>query len=279
MARMTARERRESYLREHAYQKKTGKPFFPAAIFHDVVVNLFFVLLIIVLAIVWYTTATHGPDGTHGGGNGALGPLYEDKANPAVESYDPRPEWYFFFLFQLLRIFSNPNLILLGSIIVPTIWMIILIGIPFFDHNRDRRLSKRPVAIAFGTGMAILLLALTWKGSVAPGAVGKQSPLGVQMSGLSCSTCHSLADAGWTASGPGPNLDQRKPTYQKAMDRITNGKGVMPSFKGNFDAKKIQCIATYVASTTNGGTPVDNKKAAGGAPSSPDQACAGVAIP
>ena len=40
MPRLTARERREAYLREYAYQKKTGKPFFPYALLHDVVVEL-----------------------------------------------------------------------------------------------------------------------------------------------------------------------------------------------------------------------------------------------
>ena len=54
MARLTARERREAYLREYAYQKKTGKPFFPQVILHDIIVNLFFVLLIVGLAIVWH---------------------------------------------------------------------------------------------------------------------------------------------------------------------------------------------------------------------------------
>ena len=116
MARLTARERREAYLREYAYQKKTGKSFFPQVILHDIIVNLFFVLLIVALTIVWHETA----NGTH---SGILGPLYEEKANSAVAIYDPRPDWYYFFLFQLLRVFDNPNLLLLGTIIVPTIWM------------------------------------------------------------------------------------------------------------------------------------------------------------
>ena len=72
MARLTARERREAYLREYTYQKKTGKSFFPQVILHDIVVNLFFVLLIVGLAIVWYETA----DGTQ---SGILGPLYEEQ--------------------------------------------------------------------------------------------------------------------------------------------------------------------------------------------------------
>ena len=52
MARLTARERREAYLREHSYQKKTGKTFFPQVLLHDIIINLFFVLLIVGLATV-----------------------------------------------------------------------------------------------------------------------------------------------------------------------------------------------------------------------------------
>ena len=118
MARLTARERREAYLREYAYQKKTGKPFFPYALFHDVIVNLFFVLLIVGLTLVWYYT---GGRRRQSGRSSARSTRRQ--ADAAVEIYDPRPEWYYFFLFQLLRIFDNPHLLLLGTIIIPTIWM------------------------------------------------------------------------------------------------------------------------------------------------------------
>src|SRR3954463_9239088 len=46
-----------------------------------------------------------------------------------------------------------------------------------------------------------------------------------------CKGCHTLADAGATGT-VGPNLDQAKPDYRLATARVTLGKGVMPSFKG-----------------------------------------------
>jgi quinol-cytochrome oxidoreductase complex cytochrome b subunit len=144
--RLTARERREGYLREYGYQQRTGKPFFPFALIHDVVANCFFVLLIVGLTCLWYFTAKHGVDINHGGKSGVLGPLYENRADPAVETYDPRPEWYFFFLFELLRLFQNPQLLLFATIIIPTIFMVVLIGMPFIDRGRERRLSRRPIA-------------------------------------------------------------------------------------------------------------------------------------
>lgn len=61
-----------------------------------------------------------------------------------------------------------------------------------------------------------------------------------------CSGCHTLAAAG--ASGTvGPNLDDAKPSKALAIDRITNGRGGMPSFKGQLSEAQIEAVATYVA--------------------------------
>jgi quinol---cytochrome c reductase cytochrome c subunit, bacillus type len=273
MPRLTARERREAYLREYGYQKKTGKPFFPYALLHDTAMNFFFVALMVLLAVVWYVTSGAGPDANHGGSNGWLGPRYEDRADPAVESYDPRPEWYFFFLFELLRIFKNPDLLLFGTIIIPTIWMLLLLGIPFIDRSRERRLSHRPIALSFASGMAVLLLALTWYGSAAPAIGGAaSSPIGVAMENQQCTTCHTLSEAGWAASGPGPNLDSAHPNYARVKEAITNGlPGGMPAFKDQFTPAQIDCIADWISSVTNGGS--DTSAGTGGAPKTAEQAC------
>jgi len=62
-----------------------------------------------------------------------------------------------------------------------------------------------------------------------------------------CTSCHTLKDAG--ASGTvGPNLDQAKPSKELALDRVTNGKGVMPSFSGSLSAAEIEAVAAYVSS-------------------------------
>jgi mono/diheme cytochrome c family protein len=62
-----------------------------------------------------------------------------------------------------------------------------------------------------------------------------------------CGGCHTLADAGTTGT-VGPNLDQLKPSKALVIDRVTNGKGVMPSFKDSLNAQQIQAIAEYVSS-------------------------------
>lgn len=66
-----------------------------------------------------------------------------------------------------------------------------------------------------------------------------------------CSSCHTLAAAG--ASGTvGPNLDDAKPSKELALDRITNGLGGMPAFKGQLSEAQIEAVATFVAD--NAGT-------------------------
>jgi mono/diheme cytochrome c family protein len=67
-----------------------------------------------------------------------------------------------------------------------------------------------------------------------------------------CGSCHVLADAG--ASGTvGPNLDESQPSVELAVDRVTNGAGVMPSFKDKLSEQEIRDVATYVSEAAGGG--------------------------
>src|SRR5215213_6567681 len=61
-----------------------------------------------------------------------------------------------------------------------------------------------------------------------------------------CGGCHTLADAG-TSGNVGPNLDEAKPGKALAVDRVTNGKGPMPPFKGQLSPAQIEAVATYVS--------------------------------
>jgi mono/diheme cytochrome c family protein len=62
-----------------------------------------------------------------------------------------------------------------------------------------------------------------------------------------CGGCHTLADAG-TSGNVGPNLDAAKPPYTLVIDRVTNGKSPMPSFKGTLTEQQIMDVAAYVSS-------------------------------
>ena len=83
------RAEKEQYLREYELLKKQGKPFFPYAVMKDSTMALIVVLVIVVLSLV--LGAEQGP-----------------KADPTTTTYTPRPEWYFFFLFEVLRVIKPP---------------------------------------------------------------------------------------------------------------------------------------------------------------------------
>ena len=62
-----------------------------------------------------------------------------------------------------------------------------------------------------------------------------------------CTGCHTLKAAGSTGT-VGPNLDEAKPSKELVIDRVTNGQGGMPSFKGQLSEAHIQAVADYVSS-------------------------------
>ena len=66
-----------------------------------------------------------------------------------------------------------------------------------------------------------------------------------------CVNCHTLAAAGATGT-VGPNLDDAHPSADKVVERVTEGKGVMPSFKGQLTDQQIQDVAAFVSSSTRG---------------------------
>src|SRR5256714_7603632 len=142
MASRALEERRAAFQRYKEDVKERGKPFYPYAMFHDTVMSLVVVSVIIALACIWKFTSGESPDDT-----GWLGPRYAEPADPGTTNFVPRPDWYFYFLFYLLRIFKWPNTVILGTVGIPTILLIILILLPFLDTRRERRLVPPPGAL------------------------------------------------------------------------------------------------------------------------------------
>jgi menaquinol-cytochrome c reductase cytochrome b/c subunit len=165
-------ERRAGFARYKQDVKERGKPFFPYGMFHDTVMSLVVVAVIIALAVLWkWTSWSPHHDGTH---QGLLGPEYTAKADPGTVSFVPRPDWYFYFLFYLLRVFKWPESVFLGTVGVPTICLILLISLPFLDMRRERRLSRRPVAVVAFVLTVISMGVLTWKGATAKEALASE---------------------------------------------------------------------------------------------------------
>jgi menaquinol-cytochrome c reductase cytochrome b/c subunit len=170
-------ERRAGFQRYKEDVKTRGKPFHPYAMFHDTVMSLVVVSVIVGLATIWKWTS-FGPhhDGLH---QGLLGPEYTDPADPGTTSFVPRPDWYFYFLFYLLRIFKWPETVFLGTVGVPNILLVLLLALPFIDLRRERRLSRRPVAIVAAVLTILSMAVLTWKGATAKEALASEEILNV----------------------------------------------------------------------------------------------------
>jgi quinol---cytochrome c reductase cytochrome c subunit, bacillus type len=152
--------------------KRRGKPFYPYAMFHDTVMSLVVVSVIVGLAAIWKWTS-YGPhhDGTH---QGLLGPEYTAPADPGTHSFVPRPDWYFYFLFYLLRIFKWPESVFLATVGIPTVCLVLLFALPFIDLRRERRLSRRPVAAVAVALTIVSMGVLTWKGATAKEALASE---------------------------------------------------------------------------------------------------------
>src|SRR3954452_9741248 len=127
---MNAREK-EQYLREYHMLKSKGKPFFPYAVAKDSMMAVFVLFVIILLAILF---------------GAELGP----KADPTTTTYTPRPEWYFFFLFELLRVVKPPELVFLATVGIPTICLVLLLLLPFIDRRPERNPLRRRIATTAG---------------------------------------------------------------------------------------------------------------------------------
>src|SRR3954447_12897454 len=144
---MNAREK-EQYLREYSILKNQGKPFFPYAIAKDGAMACVTLAVIILMSLLF---------------GAELGP----KADPTTTTYTPRPEWYFFFLFELLRVVKPPELVFLATIGIPTVCMVLLILLPFIDRNPERHPLKRPIATFAGITTIIAMGYLTLEGALA----------------------------------------------------------------------------------------------------------------
>jgi menaquinol-cytochrome c reductase cytochrome b/c subunit len=234
---MDARQKQQ-YLAEYQVLKEQGKPFFPYAVLKDSAMAVIVLVLIIVLSIV-------------------LGAQLGPKADPVTTAYDPRPEWYFFFLFQLLRIIRQPPIIVLATIGIPTIWLIMLLLLPFFDRGPERHPLRRPIATLAGIVTIATMAYLTVAGALAgpPGQVSlptaPQYQAGKEVfANAGCQGCHKIGIDG--NPGPGPNLTHIGSRLPKdAIARtLVNPTAPMPSFVRLKDEnpKQFDELTSYMAS-------------------------------
>jgi menaquinol-cytochrome c reductase cytochrome b/c subunit len=221
---------KEIYLREYSILKSQGKPFFPYAVAKDSVMACIVLFAIITMSIVF---------------GAELGP----KADPTTTTYVPRPEWYFFFLFEVLRIIKPAVLTPVATIGVPTLAMVLLLLLPFFDRGPERRPEKRPIATIAGILTIFAMGYLTYLGAAAgsPNSIEYEvapeyeaGKLVVAQSG--CLACHKIGHNG--NDGPGPDLTDvaTKLPRDAILRTLENPTAPMPSFAAMPAEKKTAMV-------------------------------------
>src|SRR5918993_3288294 len=256
--------------------KRRGKPFHPYAMFHDTVMSLVVVSVIIGVTCVWYFTSGEDPATCGNGDSCLLGPRYSEPADPGTTNFVPRPDWYFYFLFYLLRIFKWPESVILGTVGIPTLLMVLLFAVPFLDRRPERRLSRRPVAVIAAVLTAVSMGVLTYKGATARESLGSEAVAAVdswstQQGGFSpeatrgaeifaqvgCLQCHvylgsgaanvgapELSDIG--ASGQSVDYFKRYVANPSAF-----GNNVMPAFE-NLGDENLTAVAQFLVESKGG---------------------------
>src|SRR5690349_16987830 len=228
---MNQREK-EEYLREYAVLKTQGKPFFPYAVAKDSIMAAITLAIIITMSIV-------------------LGAELGPKADPTTTTYVPRPEWYFFFLFELLRVIKPAVLVPVATIGVPTICMILLFTLPFIDRGPERRPERRPIAMALAV---LVIAAMAYLGASAgsPNSIDMKVPKNLEagklvMAQSGCLACHKVGENG--NDGPGPHLTNVGSKLPKAaiLRTLENPTAPMPSFAG-LPAQKKTALVNFLAS-------------------------------
>jgi menaquinol-cytochrome c reductase cytochrome b/c subunit len=267
-------EARAEFARYKADVKARGKPFYPYAMFHDTIMSLVVVTVIVGLAVIWKWTS-FGPH--HNGLNdGLLGKSYDQPADPGTTSFVPRPDWYFYFLFYLLRIFKWPESVFLGTVGVPTIALMLLISLPFLDRRRVRRPSARPVAMVAAVLTIVSMGVLTWKGATAKEALASEvlgdvpswvttehlPPNAVPGAKLfataGCTACHTYNGAGGSNLGA-PDLTSigsRNLGIATQIKHLQNPSSVtpgspMPSF-ASLGTQRLHQLAVFLEASKGG---------------------------
>ena len=229
------REEKEQYLREYAVLKNQGKAFFPYAVLKDSVMAAIVLAVIIAMAVIL--------------GSGELA----NKADPTTTTYTPRPEWYFFFLFELLRVIKPPSLVILATVGIPTIALVLLALLPFYDRNPERRPERRPIATtaAFATIAAMAYLTYLGAHADAPDKINMHVSAdlvaGQTVANQSgCGACHKFGEAG--NSGPGPNLSHigSKLPAQAIERTLANPTAPMPSY-ADLPPEKFNALVEYLS--------------------------------
>lgn len=170
-------------------EKERGVKFFPDIIYKDTIVAFAIFILLIGLAAF-------------------VGVSQEPPADPSDTTYIPRPEWYFLFLFELLKYFPG-QIEFIGTVIIPGAAILALLLLPFLDRRLQRHPFNRPLATAVMTAILVLMAGLTLQAALTtpeqPEAAGQtfaeRVAAGQDLYSLYCTECHGPEGEGGEIKG------------------------------------------------------------------------------
>jgi mono/diheme cytochrome c family protein len=178
-------EQQNEYLEKYKEEKARGVKFYPDIIFKDMlpVIGLFLVLV---------------------GLAAFVGVVNEPPADPSDSSYIPRPEWYFLFLFEMLKFFPG-KIEWVGTFVLPTIAVLALLLLPFYDRSPFRHWSKRKFGTAFMSVVVLGMIGLTVRSVVTTPpqeeseiatTISGKVILGLDLYSVYCVECHGADGEG-----------------------------------------------------------------------------------
>jgi menaquinol-cytochrome c reductase cytochrome b/c subunit len=184
-------EQKKKYLDKYHREKERGVKFYPDIIYKDLLIAFAIFLLLVGLAIY-------------------IGVAKEPPADPNDSAYIPRPEWYFLFLFQMLKYFPG-QLEWIGTTIIPGIAVLALFLLPFYDRSPFRYWKKRKLAVSIMSLIVVGIVALTVIAAVTtpPQAeassiadtISEQIIVGQDVYSIQCVECHGAEGEGGEVIG------------------------------------------------------------------------------
>jgi len=235
---------RDEYYKLYARFKEKGRPFYESMA-KDAIVSLALLLLVVFLA--W-----------------KVGVPLEKEADPTSATYVPRPEWYFFFLFELLWWFPG-QWIPVATFWIPAFLILTLLLLPWLDRSVHRSPLRRPVTTAVTTVVLTLAIFLTYKGATAPKppTVAAAARVKLQTEALSplaqkgmviyeeqgCAACHTIAGEGGAAGPPLTKIGRTRDVdwLKKFLfdPTIKNPDSEMPPYD-DLSPEELEALVTYL---------------------------------
>jgi mono/diheme cytochrome c family protein len=151
-------------------------------------------------------------------------------------------------------VIKPPELVPIATIGIPTVCMVLLLLLPFYDRGPERRPERRPIATIAGVLTILSMGYLTYAGAVAGSPtqidlkVAPQYEAGKQVAaGTGCLACHKIGENG--NNGPGPELTHIAQRIPRAaiIRSLEIGPGIMPSFR-DLPPKELDELADFLSS-------------------------------